>query len=124
MTLYRDPERISGIDITGTNAAEEAFGSDSDVLHPETRAVHITAPSLHGCHPLSVPLYQSSAFAFDHPDILAEAMSRPDGAFVYSRRGNPLYAPWKMPWLIWKEDRQRWRQHPAWAPSAPSCCLY
>lgn len=89
MTLYRDPERISGIDITGTNAAEEAFGSDSDVLHPETRAVHITAPSLHGCHPLSVPLYQSSAFAFDHPDILAEAMSRPDGAFVYSRRGNP-----------------------------------
>ncbi len=89
MTFYRDPEPIGGIGIMGTDDVEEAFGCDADVLHPETRAVHITAPPLHGCRPLSVPLYQSSTFAFDHPDTLAEAMSRPDGAFVYSRRGNP-----------------------------------
>lgn len=62
---------------------------DKDELHPETRSVHIAAPPLRGCRPLSVPLYQSSTFAFDDPDAFAEAMSRPDGAFVYSRRGNP-----------------------------------
>ncbi|MDQ3402875.1 MAG: aminotransferase class I/II-fold pyridoxal phosphate-dependent enzyme [Actinomycetota bacterium] len=39
--------------------------------------------------PLSPPIHRSSAFAFDDPDTLADAMARPDGAFVYSRRGNP-----------------------------------
>lgn len=58
-------------------------------LHPWTRAIHTEAPMPSGCRPLSVPLYQSSSFAFEHPDALAEAMSRPDGEFVYSRRGNP-----------------------------------
>ncbi|MEU3470392.1 aminotransferase class I/II-fold pyridoxal phosphate-dependent enzyme [Streptomyces sp. NPDC048387] len=56
-----------------------------------TRAVHVAheleAPA--ASRPLSVPLVQSSAFAFDSADALAEAMAGPDGAYVYSRRGNP-----------------------------------
>jgi methionine-gamma-lyase len=32
---------------------------------------------------------QSSAFAFDSADALAQAMADPEGAAVYSRRGNP-----------------------------------
>ncbi|OEV05594.1 trans-sulfuration enzyme family protein [Streptomyces oceani] len=39
--------------------------------------------------PLSVPIHQSSAFAFDSADALAEAMAGPDRAYVYTRRGNP-----------------------------------
>ncbi|MEV6331613.1 aminotransferase class I/II-fold pyridoxal phosphate-dependent enzyme [Streptomyces sp. NPDC051909] len=55
-----------------------------------TRAVHIANPPLPpGSHPLSVPLVQSSAFAFSSADELAEAMAGPDGQYVYSRRGNP-----------------------------------
>ncbi|MBA0053243.1 aminotransferase class I/II-fold pyridoxal phosphate-dependent enzyme [Streptomyces sp. AJS327] len=38
---------------------------------------------------MSVPLIQASAFAFDDVDALADAMADPDGAYVYSRRGNP-----------------------------------
>lgn len=68
---------------------DEADGAGDSALHAQTRAIHIEAPSLGNCRPLSVPLYQSSSFAFDHPDALAEAMARPDGDFVYSRRGNP-----------------------------------
>ncbi|MET8503426.1 aminotransferase class I/II-fold pyridoxal phosphate-dependent enzyme [Streptomyces sp. NPDC004787] len=55
-----------------------------------TRAVHVANPPLpSGSHPLSVPLVQSSAFAFSSADELAEAMAGPDGQYVYSRRGNP-----------------------------------
>ncbi|MEU8616391.1 aminotransferase class I/II-fold pyridoxal phosphate-dependent enzyme [Streptomyces sp. NPDC048623] len=55
-----------------------------------TRAVHVANPPLSpGSHPLSVPLVQSSAFAFSSADELAEAMAGPDGPYVYSRRGNP-----------------------------------
>ncbi|MFF5976783.1 trans-sulfuration enzyme family protein [Streptomyces sp. NPDC012769] len=55
-----------------------------------TRAVHVAHPPLpEGSRPLSVPLVQSSAFAFDSADALAEAMAGPDGQYVYSRRGNP-----------------------------------
>ncbi|WP_329117798.1 trans-sulfuration enzyme family protein [Streptomyces sp. NBC_01353] len=55
-----------------------------------TRAVHIVdEPPEEGGRPLSVPLVQSSAFAFDSADALAEAMAGPDGRYVYSRRGNP-----------------------------------
>ncbi|MFF8607877.1 trans-sulfuration enzyme family protein [Streptomyces sp. NPDC015346] len=55
-----------------------------------TRAVHVVdeTPPPAG-RPLSVPLVQSSAFAFDSADGLAEAMAGPDGPYVYSRRGNP-----------------------------------
>jgi methionine-gamma-lyase len=58
-------------------------------MHPDTRAVHVTAPPVVDSVPLSVPLYQTSAFAFDDPDVLAEAMARPDGAYVYTRFANP-----------------------------------
>ncbi|GAA5191959.1 methionine gamma-lyase [Rugosimonospora acidiphila] len=58
-------------------------------MHPDTRAVHITAPPVAGSTPLSVPLYQTSSFAFDDPHVLADSMTRPDGAYVYGRFGNP-----------------------------------
>ncbi|WP_330261619.1 trans-sulfuration enzyme family protein [Streptomyces sp. NBC_00539] len=55
-----------------------------------TRAVHVVnAPHGNGSRPLSVPLVQSSAFAFDSAAELAEAMAGPDGQYVYGRRGNP-----------------------------------
>ncbi|MFE5481840.1 trans-sulfuration enzyme family protein [Streptomyces sp. NPDC056527] len=55
-----------------------------------TRAVHVVnEPPEEGSRPLSVPLVQSSAFAFTSADALAEAMAGPDGPYVYGRRGNP-----------------------------------
>ncbi|MFJ6349486.1 trans-sulfuration enzyme family protein [Streptomyces sp. NPDC054835] len=55
-----------------------------------TRAVHVVnQPFQQGSWPLSVPLVQSSAFAFSSADELAGAMAGPDGQYVYSRRGNP-----------------------------------
>ncbi|MGW5781971.1 trans-sulfuration enzyme family protein [Streptomyces sp. NPDC003863] len=55
-----------------------------------TRAVHVfNEPFQGGSWPLSVPLVQSSAFAFDSAAELADAMADPDGRYVYSRRGNP-----------------------------------
>ncbi|MFJ8296359.1 trans-sulfuration enzyme family protein [Streptomyces sp. NPDC094447] len=55
-----------------------------------TRAVHVVnEPLPHGSRPLSVPLVQSSAFAFESAQALADAMAGPDGPSVYSRRGNP-----------------------------------
>ncbi|MFF0271884.1 trans-sulfuration enzyme family protein [Streptomyces sp. NPDC004330] len=55
-----------------------------------TRAVHVVnEPLPHGSRPLSVPLVQSSAFAFESVEALADAMAGPDGPSVYSRRGNP-----------------------------------
>ncbi|WP_407840315.1 PLP-dependent aspartate aminotransferase family protein [Streptomyces sp. DSM 116496] len=60
---------------------------DKDI---RTRAVHVVnRPLPNGSWPLSVPLVQSSAFAFDSASELAEAMASPDGQYVYSRRGNP-----------------------------------
>jgi len=59
-------------------------------LHEQTRAVHAAAAMAQGVgRPLSVPIVRSSAFAFDSADALAEAMAKPGGDFVYSRRGNP-----------------------------------
>ncbi|RSS43549.1 aminotransferase class I/II-fold pyridoxal phosphate-dependent enzyme [Streptomyces sp. WAC07061] len=55
-----------------------------------TRAVHVAHElEVPASRPLSVPLVQSSAFAFDSADELARAMAGPDGDYVYSRRGNP-----------------------------------
>ncbi|GAA0281037.1 PLP-dependent aspartate aminotransferase family protein [Streptomyces polychromogenes] len=55
-----------------------------------TRAVHVAHElEVPASRPLSVPLVQSSAFAFDSADDLARAMAGPDGDYVYSRRGNP-----------------------------------
>ena len=58
-------------------------------MHPDTRAVHPAAPTPVGSTPLSVPLYQTSSFAFTDPDVLADGMTRPDGAYVYTRFANP-----------------------------------
>jgi len=61
----------------------------SSVLHPETKAVHITAPSPVVGEPLSVPIFETSTYAFSDPDTLADAMTRPDGEYTYTRYGNP-----------------------------------
>lgn len=57
--------------------------------HPATRVVHHHTPSLPTSHPISVPIYQASNFAFDDPDALADALNSPDHGFAYSRYGNP-----------------------------------
>ncbi|MEU4743566.1 aminotransferase class I/II-fold pyridoxal phosphate-dependent enzyme [Actinosynnema sp. NPDC023658] len=57
-------------------------------MQPDTRVVHTEVPALTS-RPLSVPLYQTSGFSFDDLDAFADGMTRPDGAFVYSRLGNP-----------------------------------
>jgi cystathionine gamma-synthase len=57
-------------------------------MHPDTRVVHIHAP-VPDSTPLSVPLYQTSSFAFDDPDPLADGLNRPDGSYAYSRFANP-----------------------------------
>lgn len=53
-------------------------------MHPDTRVVNIRVP-IPDSTPLSVPLYQTSSFAFDDPEPLADGLNRPDGPFVYSR---------------------------------------
>src|SRR5262244_4217639 len=58
-------------------------------LHLETRAIHTAAPALNGSRPISVPLYQTSTFAFTDPDACAEALNDPDAGFAYSRYRNP-----------------------------------
>ncbi|MFD0358985.1 trans-sulfuration enzyme family protein [Streptomyces sp. NPDC127110] len=61
-----------------------------DTRDIRTRAVHVAHElEVPASRPLSVPLVQSSAFAFDSADALARAMDGPDGDYVYSRRGNP-----------------------------------
>ncbi|MDH6129549.1 aminotransferase class I/II-fold pyridoxal phosphate-dependent enzyme [Kitasatospora sp. GP82] len=74
---------------TATSAAGAPVAAPNGHARPQTRAVHITAPEPPGSRPLSVPLYQTSGFAFEDPDAIADAMAGPDGAFVYTRRGNP-----------------------------------
>ena len=58
-------------------------------LHLETRAIHAAAPELNGSRPVSVPIYQTSTFAFADPEACAEALNDPDAGFAYSRYRNP-----------------------------------
>jgi methionine-gamma-lyase len=58
-------------------------------LHLETRAIHTAAPELNGSRPVSVPIYQTSTFAFADPDACAAALNDPDAGFAYSRYRNP-----------------------------------
>ena len=58
-------------------------------LHAETRAVHIPVAGLGAARPVSMPIYQTSAFAFDDPDALAAALASPDGGYGYTRYANP-----------------------------------
>ncbi|GGP14838.1 aminotransferase class I/II-fold pyridoxal phosphate-dependent enzyme [Nonomuraea glycinis] len=56
---------------------------------PETRAVHLPQPIIEGSRPIAVPIYQTSGFVFDDPEVMANAMGSPDGPFVYGRYTNP-----------------------------------
>jgi methionine-gamma-lyase len=56
---------------------------------PETMAVHLPQPTIEGSRPIAVPIYQTSGFVFDDPEVMATAMGRPDGPFVYGRYTNP-----------------------------------
>jgi methionine-gamma-lyase len=38
---------------------------------------------------LSVPIFETSTYAFTDPDVIADAMTRPDGEYTYTRYGNP-----------------------------------
>ncbi|MEV0615845.1 aminotransferase class I/II-fold pyridoxal phosphate-dependent enzyme [Nonomuraea sp. NPDC050404] len=58
-------------------------------LRPETRAIHQPRPDIEGSRSISMPIYQTSGFVFDDPAVMAEAMGRPDGAYVYGRYTNP-----------------------------------
>src|SRR5262249_58446378 len=55
----------------------------------EPRAIHAAAPQLNGSRPVSVPIYQTSTFAFTDPDACAEALNDPGAGFAYSRYRNP-----------------------------------
>jgi cystathionine beta-lyase/cystathionine gamma-synthase len=65
------------------------MNSPNDVPHAETRTVHAPVVEVAGSRPVGVPIYQGHLFAFDDADTMAEAFAGPDGAFFYSRLGNP-----------------------------------
>ncbi|MEV4571704.1 aminotransferase class I/II-fold pyridoxal phosphate-dependent enzyme [Nonomuraea jabiensis] len=58
-------------------------------LRPETRTVHVPQPVIEGSRPITMPIYQTSGFTFDDPAVMADAMGRADGPFVYGRYTNP-----------------------------------
>src|SRR5215472_1587665 len=58
-------------------------------LHLETRAIHSRAADLNGSRPVSVPIYQTSVFAFDDVAACARALDDPAAGFAYSRYANP-----------------------------------
>jgi cystathionine beta-lyase/cystathionine gamma-synthase len=58
-------------------------------LHLETRAIHVPVRQADGSRPVSVPIYQTSTFAFDDPAECAAALADPDAGFAYSRYRNP-----------------------------------
>jgi cystathionine beta-lyase/cystathionine gamma-synthase len=58
-------------------------------LHLETRAIHAPAASLNGSRPVSVPIYQTSVFAFEDAAACARALDDPAAGFAYSRYANP-----------------------------------
>lgn len=58
-------------------------------LRPETRTVHLPQPPVEQSRPITMPLYQTSGFVFDDPAVMADAMGRPDGPYVYGRYTNP-----------------------------------
>jgi len=58
-------------------------------MHLETRAIHAPAADLNGSRPVSVPIYQTSVFAFDDAAACARALDDPGAGFAYSRYANP-----------------------------------
>jgi len=61
-------------------------------MHLETRAIHAPAAELNGSRPVSVPIYQTSVFAFDDAAACARALDDPGAGFAYSRYANPTTA--------------------------------
>jgi cystathionine beta-lyase/cystathionine gamma-synthase len=58
-------------------------------LHPETRAIHPVVPDLGPSRPVSVPIYQTSTFAFADAAACAAALTDPSAGYAYSRYRNP-----------------------------------
>jgi cystathionine beta-lyase/cystathionine gamma-synthase len=58
-------------------------------LHPETRAIHPVVPELGPSRPVSVPIYQTSTFAFADAAACAAALDDPAAGYAYSRYRNP-----------------------------------
>ena len=58
-------------------------------LHPETRAIHPVVPDLGPSRPVSVPIYQTSTFAFADAAACAQALDNPAAGYAYSRYRNP-----------------------------------
>ena len=58
-------------------------------LHPETRAIHPVVPDLGPSRPVSVPIYQTSTFAFADAEACAAALNDPRAGYAYSRYRNP-----------------------------------
>ena len=57
-----------------------------------TRAVHGAGAPVPAESPLAVPIWQTSAFAFDDADRYAHALRQPREGFVYTRYENPTTA--------------------------------
>ncbi|MGP3980924.1 trans-sulfuration enzyme family protein [Streptomyces sp. KR80] len=57
--------------------------------HLDTRAIHVPPTGPLSSRPVSTPIYQTSAFAFDDPEACAEALRHPDRGHAYIRHGNP-----------------------------------
>ena len=74
--------------VTPREAAAAAAPAPA-VLHPKTRAAHVTVPVPVRGEPLSVPIFQTTTYAFDDADVIADAMTRPDAEYTYTRYGNP-----------------------------------
>jgi cystathionine beta-lyase/cystathionine gamma-synthase len=62
---------------------------DDMSLHPETRAIHPVVPDLGPSRPVSVPIYQTSTFAFADAAACAAALNDPSAGYAYSRYRNP-----------------------------------
>jgi methionine-gamma-lyase len=58
-------------------------------LHPETRAIHPVVPDPGPSIPVSVPIYQTSTFAFADAAACAAALNDPAAGYAYSRYRNP-----------------------------------
>jgi cystathionine beta-lyase/cystathionine gamma-synthase len=65
------------------------MNSPHDAFDAETRTVHTPVVEVTGSRPLAMPIYQGHLFSFDDADAMADAFGGPDGAYFYSRLGNP-----------------------------------
>src|SRR6185312_5342401 len=73
----------------GLDVRRDTAESGVMTMHLETRAIHAPAAELNGSRPVSVPIYQTSVFAFDDVAACARALDDPGAGFAYSRYANP-----------------------------------